>query len=204
MEEFIMFNCFILAFYIPLLLFCLLTRTVPRLKILDKYSHMADILKLNMHISHVDENDMKKIKGGLSNMYGCIGGSITIDILAILGMVNIFNAGFLCTFIFFCEIVFFGGLIIFVCIKKLHIFKNPDDFNKRNGIIIKYKVKYGVRSIAFKRTYMYSVIIGTCDDNGNPIVFKMQMGQYRFDDIKKGNKWAVVMYKGRPATIILQ
>lgn len=89
-------------------------------------------------------------------------------------------------------------LCIFICRRKLCVFKNFKDFNKRNGIILQYKVKYYRK----RKPAIYWAIIGTYDDNLKPIVIKTEIPSVVFHPMLKNEKWSVVMYKERSAAII--
>lgn len=94
------------------------------------------------------------------------------------------------------------GLLSAVCLYKgitdRQVFQDRDDFDKRKGVLLSSKAVYYRR----RKVVVYQVLIGTYDDEGNPVVFIEKIPDFIFWAMEKNDKWSVVMYKGRPAALI--
>lgn len=98
------------------------------------------------------------------------------------------------------------GLLSAIClykgVKNKKVFSNPDSFSKRKGILLKFKEIYAPGVNGRKGTMVYQVLIGTYDDEENPIVFRTEIPEFIFHAIRRNDKWYVIMYEGRVVSII--
>lgn len=203
MNDYLISSIFLLAFYSPLLLYSLFVKSIPKLKIQEagSYLHAISELKPDFQVDHVDAEDMKKIKTQINHITVFMGLIIPVDILVIFVLVNTFKdheSAAYYLLIYIGAAILLSLLCIYICTRKLCIFQNFDDFSKRNGIILQYKVKYYRK----RKPAIYWALIGTYDDNRNPIVIKTEIPSVVFHPMLKNEKWSVVMYKERPAAII--
>lgn len=207
MDIFIKLSLFWLAYFLVLVVFSLFKRSIPALKTQDAQDLFDGITKESVNVSHVDEEDLKKIKSRIPHSLGFPIFTIWGDILAIVGLVSMAKDGEVTTV---CIGIYMGVLIVLsaICFYKgilnAKVFNYPDNFSKRNGIILdfrKIRVPRGPHG-GLKPFYVYRVFIATYDDEEKPIAFKTVIPEFLFNAIQKNDKWYVIMYKGRPATII--
>lgn len=206
MDTFIAFSIFILILLLPTVFFSLVIKSIPKLKVRDAAPYLDKIAEMKnfVNASPVDEADIKNIKRGIQHSVGFLTWDICIDVLAIAGLVSIARdeeiiAGYIVIYI--AVVGFLSAICLYKAVKNMEVFRNYDDFSKRNGVLLKYKVSWYV-STAYKRPAIYTALVGTYDDEKNPIVFKVKIPREVFQVIEKNDKWSVVMYKGEPATVI--
>lgn len=207
MDIFIKFSLFWLAYFLVLVVFSLFKRSIPALKIQDAQHLFDGITKEFVNVSRVDEEDIRKIRARISHSLGFPIFTICGDILAIAGLVNMVKSGEVtpvCIGIYIGVLIVLSAICFYKGIQNANVFNNPDNFNKRNGIILDFKkirVPRGPHG-GLKPFYVYRVFIATYDDEEKPIAFKTVIPEFLFKAIQKNDKWYVIMYKGRPATII--
>ena len=95
-----------------------------------------------------------------------------------------------------------SAVCLYKGIKDLQVFRNLEDFSKQNGVLLKWKEMY-FSNRTYRGTTMFQVLIGTYDNEEKPIVFKTTIPEFIFRAIQNNDKWSVVMYRGRPASIIM-
>lgn len=206
MNKFITFSIFILILLLPIVFFSIIIKSVPRLKMRDAAPYLDKIsaIKDCVNVGPVGEEDMEKIKRSIQHSIGILTFTILIDILAIVGLINIVRVERIATgyiVIYIAVLAALSAVCLYKGIKHIQVFRDSGDFNKRNGVLLKYKeIRFSNRT--YKSISQYQVLIGTYDDEENPIVFKTTIPDFVFRAIQKNDKWSVVMYQGRPAGII--
>lgn len=206
MDKFISFSIFILILLLPVVFFSMIIKSVPKLKMRDAAPYLDKIsaIKDCVNVGPAGEEDMKKIKRMIQHSIRILTFTILIDILAIVGLVNIVKAesvaaGYIVVYI--AALAALSAVCLYKGIKHMQVFRDSGDFNKRNGVLLKYKEMY-FSNRTYKGTSVYQVLIGTYDDEKNPIVFRTTLPELIFRTIQKNDKWSVIMYQGRPAGII--
>ncbi|MCM1288647.1 MAG: hypothetical protein NC240_10090 [Clostridium sp.] len=197
---------FLLVFFIPLLLFALCHKKMPKRKTLkiEQYTTELQEFKPNISICDVTDTDIKKIKTAINTSAQIIGMVFAIDIFAILGV--IYHAKNNDTKLL-GYIIFFGVLFLlsFLCIaipmKRDCIFKQNSNFKKQTGIILEYKVKF-YRPHANTGPALYTVKLGTYINSQEPVVIQMDIPDVVFDYILKGEPWWIITYNDAPITVI--
>lgn len=206
MDKFVVFSIFILLLLLPIVFFSLVIKSVPKLKMRDAAPYLDKIsaIKDCVNASPAGEEDMEKVKRTIQHSIGILTSAIFIDILAIVGVISIVReeriaAGYIVVYI--AVLAALSAVCLYKGIKHMQVFRDSGDFNKRNGVLLKYKEMY-FSNRTYKGTSIYQVLIGTYDDEKNPIVFRTTIPELIFRAIQKNDKWSVVMYQGRPAGII--
>ena len=206
MDKFINFSIFILILSLPVVFFSMVIKSVPKLKMRDAAPYLDKIsaIKDCVNVCPAEGEDMEKIKRTIQHGIVIISFIISIDILAIVGLINIVRAervapGYVAIYI--AVLAALSAVCLYKGIKHMQVFRDFGDFNKRNGVLLKYKEMYFANN-RYKGTSLYQVLIGTYDDEKKPIVFRTTIPEIIFRTIQKNDKWSVVMYQGRPAGII--
>lgn len=206
MDKFIIFSIFILVLLLPTVIFSMIIKSVPKLKMRDSAPYLDKIstIKDCVNVHPAGEEDVKKIKSRIRHGIGIITLTILIDILAIIGLINIARVervatGYIAVYI--AVLAALSAVCFYKGIKHMQVFRDFGDFNKRNGVLLKYKEMH-VTNRTYKTIIIYQVLIGTYDDEKSPIVFRTTIPDFVFRAIQKNDKWSVVMYQGRPAGII--
>lgn len=206
MDRFVIFSIFILILSLPVVFFSMIIKSVPKLKMRDAAPYLDKIsaIKDCVDVGPAGEEDMEKIKRMIQHGIGIITFIIFIDILAIVGLISVVRtervaAGYIVIYI--VVLAALSAVCLYKGIKHMQVFRDSGDFNKRNGVLLKYKEMY-FSNRTYKGTSVYQVLIGTYDDEKNPIVFRTTLPELIFRAIQKNDKWSVVMYQGRPAGII--
>ena len=206
MDKFINFSIFILILSLPVVFFSMVIKSVPKLKMRDAAPYLDKIsaIKDCVNVCPAEGEDMEKIKRTIQHGIVIISFIISIDILAIVGLINIVRAervapGYVAIYI--AMLAALSAVCLYKGIKHMQVFRDFGDFNKRNGVLLKYKEMYFANN-RYKGTSLYQVLIGTYDDEKKPIVFRTTIPEIIFRTIQKNDKWSVVMYQGRPAGII--
>lgn len=206
MDEFIIFSGFILILLLPVAFFSMIIKSVPKLKMRDAAPHLdkISVIKDYVNVGPAGEEDMEKIKRMIQHSIGILTVTILIDIFAIVGLINIVRtesvaAGYIV--VYSAILAALSAVCLYKGVKHLQVFQDSGDFNKRNGVLLKYKeIRFSNRT--YRSISKYQVLIGTYDDEKNPIVFRTTIPEVIFRAIQKNDKWSVVMYQGRPAGII--
>ena len=206
MDMFISFSIFMLILSLLMVCFSLGIKSVPKLKMRDAAPYLDKIsaIKDCVNVSPAGEEDMEKIKRTIQHSIGILTFTILIDILAIVGLISIVReeriaVGYIVIYI--AVLAALSAVCLYKGIKHMQVFRDSGDFNKRNGVLLKYKeMRFSNRT--YKSVSRYQVLIGTYDDEKNPIVFRTTIPELIFRAIQKNDKWSVVMYQGRPASII--
>ena len=206
MDKFINFSIFILILSLPVVFFSMVIKSVPKLKMRDAAPYLDKIsaIKDCVNVCPAEGEDMEKIKRTIQHGIVIISFIISIDILAIVGLISIVReeriaAGYIVVYI--AVLAALSAVCLYKGIKHMQVFRDFGDFNKRNGVLLKYKEMYFANN-RYKGTSLYQVLIGTYDDEKKPIVFRTTIPEIIFRTIQKNDKWSVVMYQGRPAGII--
>ncbi len=206
MDRFICFSIFILILSLPMVFFSMIIKSVPKLKMRDAAPYLDKIsaIKDCVNVGPAKEEDMEKIKRTIQHSIGILTFTILIDILAIVGLISIVRVERVATVyiaVYIAVLAALSAVCLYKGIKHMQVFRDSGDFNKRNGVLLKYKeMYYGNRT--YRGTLKYQMLIGTYDDEKNPIVFRTTTPESVFRAIQKNDKWSVVMYQGRPAGII--
>lgn len=203
MDIFVNLSIFILILLVPLLLFSLFTKKVPKLKIRDASPYLYEIERIRdcANVSAVDGKDMENIKRSISHSIGILTCTVLINILAVSGLTGIVRteeipaAGIA---VYLAVLGLFSAICLYKGITDRTVFHDTDDFNKRKGVLLRSKAVY----YRHRKPITYEVLIGTYDDDRKPVVFAEKIPDFIFWAIEKNDKWSVVMYKGRPAAII--
>lgn len=206
MDKFIIFSTFILILSLLMVFFSLVIKSVPKLKMRDAAPYLDKIsaIKDCVNVAPAGEEDMEKIKRTIQHSIGILTVTIFIDILAIAGLISIVReeriaAGYIAVYI--VVLAALSAVCLYKGIKHMQVFRDSGDFNKRNGVLLKYKeMRFSNRT--YRSVLKYQVLIGTYDDEENPIVFRTTIPDFVFRAVQKNDKWSVVMYQGRPAGII--
>lgn len=206
MDEFIIFSGFILILLLPVAFFSMIIKSVPKLKMRDAapYLDKISVIKDYVNAGPAGEEDMGKIKRMIQHSIGILTVTILIDVFAIVGLINIVRtesvaAGYIVVYI--AILAALSAVCLYKGVRHRQVFRDSGDFDKRNGVLLKYKeMRFSNRT--YKSISMYQVLIGTYDDEKNPIVFRTTIPEVIFRAIQKNDKWSVVMYQGRPAGII--
>lgn len=206
MDEFIIFSGFIWILLLPVAFFSMIIKSVPKLKMRDAAPHLdkISVIKDYVNVGPAGEEDMEKIKRMIQHSIGIFTVTILIDIFTIVGLINIVRtesvaAGYIVVYI--AILAALSAVCLYKGVKHLQVFQDSGDFNKRNGVLLKYKeIRFSNRT--YRSISKYQVLIGTYDDEKNPIVFRTTIPEVIFRAIQKNDKWSVVMYQGRPAGII--
>lgn len=206
MDEFIIFSIYILILLLPVVFFSMIIKSVPKLKMRDAAPYLDKIsaIKDCVNVSPAGEEDMEKVKRTIQHSIGILTFTILIDILAIVGLISIVReeriaAGYIVVYIAVPAAL--SAVCLYKGIKHMQVFRDSGDFNKRNGVLLKYKeMRFSNRT--YGSVSRYQVLIGTYDDEENPIVFRTTIPELIFRAIQKNDKWSVVMYQGRPAGVI--
>lgn len=206
MDEFLIFSGFILILLLPVAFFSMIIKSVPKLKMRDAAPHLdkISVIKDYVNVGPAGEEDMEKIKRMIQHSIGILTVTILIDIFAIVGLINIVRtesvaAGYIV--VYSAILAALSAVCLYKGVKHLQVFQDSGDFNKRNGVLLKYKeIRFSNRT--YRSISKYQVLIGTYDDEKNPIVFRTTIPEVIFRAIQKNDKWSVVMYQGRPAGII--
>lgn len=203
MELFVNYSIFILILLLPLVFFALLVRKVPGLKMRDALPWLGKIeeIKDYMSVSPVDGEDMVNIKRAVSHSVGILTGAVFIDILAIAGLIGIvrteeIRAVYILLYI--TVLALLNAVCLYKGIADRQVFQDRDTFDKRKGVLLRSKAVYYRR----RKPVFYRVLIGTYDNEGNPVVFIGGIPDFVFWAMERNDKWSVVMYKGRPAALI--
>lgn len=207
MDKFIYFSIYILILLLLVVFFSLVMKSIPKLKMRDAAPYLDKISKIKdcVNISSVLEEDMKKVKARIRHGIGILTFTILIDILAIAGLVSVVRteeipAGYIVVYI--VVLAALSAVCLYKGIKDLQVFRNLEDFSKQNGVLLKWKEMY-FSNRTYRGTTMFQVLIGTYDNEEKPIVFKTTIPEFIFRAIQNNDKWSVVMYRGRPASIIM-
>lgn len=206
MDKLIIFSIYISILLLPVVFFSIIIKSVPKLKMRDAAPYLDKIsaIKDCVNVTPAGEEDMKKIKRMIQHSIGILTFTILIDILAIVGLINIVRAGSVVVsyiIVYIAILAALSAVCLYKGIKHMQVFRDSGDFNKRNGVLLKYKeMRYSNRT--YKSVSRYQVLIGTYDDEKNPIVFRTTLPELIFRAIQKNDKWSVVMYQGRPAGVI--
>lgn len=207
MDKFIYFSIYILILLLLVVFFSLVMKSIPKLKMRDAAPYLDKISKIKdcVNISSLLEEDMKKVKARIRHSIGILTFTILIDILAIAGLVSVVRteeipAGYIVVYI--VVLATLSAVCFYKGIKDMQVFRNLEDFSKRNGVLLKWKEMY-FSNRTYRGTTMFQVLIGTYDNEGRPIVFKTTIPEFIFRAIQNNDKWSVVMYRGRPASIIM-
>lgn len=206
MDKFVVFSIFILILLLPVVFFSMVIKSVPKLKMRDAAPYLDKIsaIKDCVNASPAGEEDMEKVKRTIQHSIGILTSTIFIDILAIVGLISSVReeriaAGYIVVYI--AVLAALSAVCLYKGIKHMQVFRDSGDFNKRNGVLLKYKeMRFSNRT--YGSVSRYQVLIGTYDDEKNPIVFRTTIYELIFRTIQKNDKWSVVMYQGRPAGII--
>lgn len=206
MDKFVVFSISILLLLLPIVIFSLVIKSVPKLKMRDAAPYLDKIsaIKDCVNASPAGEEDMEKVKRTIQHSIGILTSTIFIDILAVVGLISIVReeriaAGYIVVYI--AVLAALSAVCLYKGIKHMQVFRDSGDFNKRNGVLLKYKeMRFSNRT--YGSVSRYQVLIGTYDDEKNPIVFRTTIHELIFRTIQKNDKWSVVMYQGRPAGII--
>lgn len=206
MDKFIYFSIYILILLMLVVFFSLVMKSIPKLKMRDAAPYLDKISKIKdcVNISSVLEEDMKKVKGRIRHSIGILTFTILIDILAIAGLVSVVRteeipAGYIVVYIVVLAVL--SSVCFYKGIKDMQVFRELEDFSKRNGVLLKWKEIY-FSNRTYRGTTMFQVLIGTYDNEEKPMVFKTTIPEFIFRAIQNNDKWSVVMYRGRPASII--
>lgn len=206
MDKFIYFSIYILILLLLVVFFSLVMKSIPKLKMRDAAPYLDKISKIKdcVNISSVREEDMKKVKGRIRHSIGILTFTILIDILAIAGLVSVVRteeipAGYMVVYI--VVLAALSAVCFYKGIKDMQVFRELEDFSKRNGVLLKWKEIY-FSNRTYRGTTMFQVLIGTYDNEEKPMVFKTTIPEFIFRAIQNNDKWSVVMYRGRPASII--
>lgn len=206
MDEFIIFSICILILLLPVVFFSIIIKSVPKLKMRDAAPYLDKISAIRecVNACPAGEEDMEKIKRMIQHSIGILTFTILMDILAIVGLINIVRAGSVVVsyiIVYIAVLAALSAVCLYKGIKHMQVFRDSGDFNKRNGVLLKYKeMRYSNRT--YGSVSRYQVLIGTYDDEKNPIVFRTTLPELIFRAIQKNDKWSVVMYQGRPAGVI--
>lgn len=206
MDKLIIFSIYISILLLPVVFFSIIIKSVPKLKMRDAAPYLDKIsaIKDCVNVTPAGEEDMKKIKRMIQHSIGILTFTILIDILAIVGLINIVRAGSVVVsyiIVYIAVLAALSAVCLYKGIKHMQVFRDSGDFNKRNGVLLKYKeMRYSNRT--YGSVSRYQVLIGTYDDEKNPIVFRTTLPELIFRAIQKNDKWSVVMYQGRPAGVI--
>lgn len=207
MDKFIYFSIYILILLLLVVFFSLVMKSIPKLKMRDAAPYLDKISKIKdcVNISSLLEEDMKKVKARIRHSIGILTFTILIDILAIAGLVSVVRteeipAGYIAVYI--VVLAALSAVCFYKGIKDMQVFRNLEDFSKRNGVLLKWKEMY-FSNRTYRGTTMFQALIGTYDNEGRPIVFKTTIPEFIFRAIQNNDKWSVVMYRGRPASIIM-
>lgn len=206
MDKLIIFSIYISILLLPVVFFSIIIKSVPKLKMRDAAPYLDKIsaIKDCVNVTPAGEEDMKKIKRMIQHSIGILTFTILIDILAIVGLINIVRAGSVVVsyiIVYIAILAALSAVCLYKGIKHMQVFRDSGDFNKRNGVLLKYKeMRYSNRT--YKSVSRYQVLIGTYDDEKTPIVFRTTLPELIFRAIQKNDKWSVVMYQGRPAGVI--
>lgn len=206
MDKLIIFSIYISILLLPVVFFSIIIKSVPKLKMRDAAPYLDKIsaIKDCVNVTPAGEEDMKKIKRMIQHSIGILTFTILIDILAIVGLINIVRAGSVVVsyiIVYIAILAALSAVCLYKGIKHMQVFRDSGDFNKRNGVLLKYKeMRYSNRT--YGSVSRYQVLIGTYDDEKNPIVFRTTLPELIFRAIQKNDKWSVVMYQGRPAGVI--
>ncbi|MBQ8924499.1 MAG: hypothetical protein IJ053_06855 [Lachnospiraceae bacterium] len=110
------------------------------------------------------------------------------------------EVGYKILLMFFLPIIFIV-IDIKIYFKNTSVFKNSKYYNKRNGVFLDYKIvlvpmyKGGTKEI-------YYVVVGTFNDNNEPIVAQIEVAYNVFNNIKNNLEWNIVMYNDKIAGIV--
>lgn len=207
MDNFIIFSIFMLCWFLTLVIFSLIIKSVPKLKMRDAAPYLDEIVKIkdSIDVSRVDEEDIKKIRGRIRHSVAFPTFTVCADVLAVVGLVNFakdeeVTAG--CIGIYIAVVALLSAICLYKGVKNAKVFNNSDSFSKRKGILLKFKEIYVPGTSRIKGTMVYQVLIGTYDDEENPIVFRTEIPEFIFRAIQRNDKWYVIMYEGRAASII--
>lgn len=206
MDEFIIFSICILILLLPVVFFSIIIKSVPKLKMRDAAPYLDKISAIRecVNACPAGEEDMEKIKRMIQHSIGILTFTILMDILAIVGLINIVRAGSVVVsyiIVYIAVLAALSAVCLYKGIKHMQVFRDSGDFSKRNGVLLKYKeMRYSNRT--YKSVSRYQVLIGTYDDEKKPIVFRTTLPELIFRAIQKNDKWSVVMYQGRPAGVI--
>lgn len=207
MDKFIYFSIYILILLLLVVFFSLVMKSIPKLKMRDAAPYLDKISKIKdcVNISSLLEEDMKKVKARIRHSIGILTFTILIDILAISGLVSVVRTeeiplGYIVVYI--VVLAALSAVCFYKGIKDMQVFRNLEDFSKRNGVLLKWKEMY-FSNRTYRGTTMFQALIGTYDNEGRPIVFKTTIPEFIFRAIQNNDKWSVVMYRGRPASIIM-
>lgn len=207
MDNLTILGIFLLSMLLPMTIWSLITKSIPKLKMRHSEPYLDKIVQLKncLNVQPVDVEDVKYIKRHINNNAAFIGSLIGIDILAILALINISmheHISFAGILIYIAALGLPSAICLYKGIKNTKAFNNHDSFNKRIGVLLKYKEIVFLGTSKLRSINIYQILIGTYDDNGTPIVFKTKINEFFFRQIQRKNKWFVIMYDGRPACVI--
>lgn len=99
----------------------------------------------------------------------------------------------------------YGILILRKAIVTLKVTKNPDNFIKKTGVILrKREVPYVSRTrYGLRKGEVHYATIGTYDDNGNLMIFETRIDivMFKFGENEE-LQWDIIFYKGKPVEIV--
>ena len=200
------FSMFILVILVPLTIFAILMKDVPKLKLRDSESYISEIVSIqDAAHKNIDEEDLKLVRSRLSNSIAVPTFTAGIDFLAIIGLIHISGkeeVKALYIILAFFVIVLLSGICIGISMKKAKVFQDLNCFRKTKGCILKYKRIHVSNIGAHKGVVLYEALIGFRDSDGNPMVVKDTLPEFIFHFAQKNGYCVVVLYKGNPATVI--
>jgi hypothetical protein len=206
MDTFIMFSVFVLGIFVPVTVYALFMKRIPKLKRKDSKAYSVNMASFQDKTHKtVDDEDVKRIRGRLTNGIAIPTFTILIDIIAVAGLVNIskddevtkeYVLGAVLVLLLLSSICFWRSY------KVLRVFRNTTEFSKTNGRILEFKKINMAKHYGSGVISVYKVWVGFYDNKGEMLVVKDTIPEFIFLSAQKTGYCTVVLYQGRATTII--
>jgi hypothetical protein len=206
MDTFINFCTFVLIILVPVTIYALFMKGIPKLKLNNSKEYSADMLSLQDKAhKKLNGSDMKRIRGRLRNGIAIPIFTIVIDVLAFIGLVNIskddevtkeYVIGSVLVILLLSSICFWRSY------KVSRVFQDVAGFSKTNGRILKFKKINVAKHYGSGVISVYKVWVGFYDAEGKMLVAQDKIPEFIFLSAQRTGYCTIVLYRGRATTII--
>jgi hypothetical protein len=191
---------------VPVSIYALFMKKIPKLKLRDSREYSANMKSFEDNIHKmVNDEDIKRIRGRLSNGIAIPSIAIVIDVIAFVGLVNLSKDDEV-TWEYVLGAVLVILLLSLICFvrsyKVSHVFRDTTGFSKTNGRILKFKKIKVPKHYGSGVFYVYKVWVGFYDDEGKMLVVQDTIPEFIFKSAQKNGYCTIVLYRGKATTII--